>query len=332
MKRTQTLFVLLVCGWCGVLSSKLRGAGSSAAPPATLTKENDLVLLTLRPEAQRALRLKTTPVERRKVAATRLFSGEIVTPLAGEGETVAPVLGGTLEEVLRLADLQATADGRVAQARVQIDGARIALERAQKMLSAEAGSVRNVDEARTALALAESALATARAQRDLLGSPVGKAGHKRAWVRVAIYSGEAPLLDPKAVAAICTLQAGAPPKSAHPVSGPPTASALTSTLDWYYELPADTYHRAGERVAVEIPTLSSNRELPVVPHSALLHDIHGGQWVYVQTAEHSFARRRVEVLRIAGADAVLEHGPDAGTPIVSEGAAELFGTEFVTGR
>jgi hypothetical protein len=290
------------------------------------------VLLTLRPEAERALRLKTAPVERRKVPTTRLFSGEVVTPLAVEGETVAPVLGGTLEEVLRLADLQAAADGRVAQAKVQIDGARIAVERAQKMLSAEAGSVRNVDEAKTALALAESALATARGQRDLLGSPVGKAGSKRAWVRVAIYSGEAALLNPTATAAIRTLQAGSTSKSAQPVSGPPTANAFTSTLDWYYELPTDTPLRAGERVAVEIPTRSSSHEQPVIPHTALLHDIHGGQWVYVRTEKHSFARRRVQVSRIAGADAVLEHGPAAGTPVVTEGAAELFGTEFVTGK
>ncbi len=101
------------------------------------------------------------------------------------------MLGGTLEEVLRLADLQATADGRILQAQVQMDAAKIAVERAQKMLDAEAGSVRGVDEAKTSLALAEAAMATAKAQRDLLGASVGKSGGtQRAWIRVAVYSGE----------------------------------------------------------------------------------------------------------------------------------------------
>lgn len=332
MSRTHAFFLLLACGWYVPASPTLRAAERTAAPPATLTKETDLTLLILKPEAERALRLKTAPVERRKVPDARLFSGEVVTPLAAEGATVAPVLGGTLEEVLRLADLQATADGRVAQAQVQIDGARIAMERAQKMLVAEAGSVRNVDETKTALALAESALATARAQRELLGTPVGRGGGNRTWVRVAIYSGEAPLLDAHAPAGIRTLQARATSHAAKPVSGPPTANGLTSTLDWYYELPGENPLRPGQRVAVEIPTLASNRERPVIPHTALLQDIHGGEWVYVQTAEHSYARRRVQVARITGADAVLENGPVEGTRVVTEGAAELFGTEFVTGK
>ena len=135
----------------------------------------------------------------------RLFSGEVVTPLAAQGKVVAPFLGGTLDEVLRLADLQAAADGRLQQAQLQIDAAVIAVERAQKMLSAEAGSVRGVDEAKTALALAESSKTTARVQRELLGTPVEQAGPRRAWVRVAIYSGEAALLDPKAEVSIQTL-------------------------------------------------------------------------------------------------------------------------------
>jgi multidrug efflux system membrane fusion protein len=332
MSRNHALIFLLACGGSGLVFQPLHAAGATASPPATLTKENELTLLILKPEAERALRLKTAPVERRKVPNSRLFSGEIVTPLATEAATVAPLLGGTLEEVLRLADLQATADGRVTQAQVQIDGARIAVERAQKMLVAEAGSVRNLDEAKTALALAEGALATARAQRNLLGTPVGRGGGNRTWVRVAIYSGEAPLLDANAPAGVRTLQAGATPLAAKPVSGPPTANALTSTLDWYYELPGDHTLRPGQRVAVEIPTSAGSRELPVIPHSALLRDIHGGEWVYVQTAGNSYKRHRVQVARIAGAEAVLENGPAAGTQIVTQGAAELFGTEFVTGK
>lgn len=313
--------------------SSLRAADSGGAAPAAVTKEGDLVVVTLKPEAEQKLRLKVVPVEKKRMPGTRLFSGEVVYPLAGEGSGVAPVLGGTLDEVLRLADLQAAADGRILQAKVQIDAAKIAVERAQKVLNAEAGSVRSVDEAKTALSLAEGTLATAKAQRDILGAPVGKpGGSKRAWVRVAIYSGEINMLDAKAAASVRTLGAGAKSQSAEPVAGPPTANALTNTVDWYYQLPADNTLRAGERIAVEIPTHDSQEEYLVIPFNAVLTDINGGQWVYVQTAEHTYTRKRIQVARVAGADAVLASGPAVGSKIVTDGSAELFGTEFMTGK
>ena len=319
----------LLCSF--LLATAIRAADTGGSAPATITKEGDLVVLTLKPEAEQRLRLKTSAIEKRRVPEVRLFSGEVVIPLAADGETIAPVLGGTLEEVLRLADLQAAADGRVLQAQVQIDAAKIAVERAQRMLSAEAGSVRTVDEAKSALALAEAALTTARSQRDLLGAPVGKGGAKRAWVRAAIYSGEAALLDPKAGAGLRALSSKNV-QIVKPVAGPLTASASASTVDWFYALPADTTLRAGERVALEIPTLESQSEALVLPFNAVLHDIHGGQWVYARTGDHSYTRRRIQVARVAGSDAILSSGPPAGTMVVTDGSAELFGTEFVTGK
>jgi multidrug efflux system membrane fusion protein len=315
--------------FCTLLAVRLNAADAGGSAPATLTKEGDLVILTLKPEAEKALRLKVVAVEKRTIPAVRLFSGEVVTPLAAEGKPVAPLLGGTLDEVLRLADLQAAADGRILQAQVQMDAAKIAVERAQKMLSAEAGSVRVVDEAKATLQLAEAAMTTAKAQRNLLGGTLGQS--PRRWARVAIYSGESALLDTKADASIRTL-GSAKPQSAKPAAGPPTANALTNTIDWYYELPADTQLRAGERVAVEIPTLESKLEALVIPTNAVLHDIHGGQWVYAQTADHTYSRKRIQVARLAGSDAVLSSGPHAGTKIVTDGSAELFGTEFMTGK
>ena len=83
---------------------------------------------------------------------------------------------------------------------------------------------------------------------------------------------------------------------------------------------------------VEIPLRGSMEERLVVPHKAVLHDIHGGQWVYVRTAPHIYSRRRIQIARINGTDAVLTSSPPAGTEVVTDGAAELFGTEFVTGK
>jgi hypothetical protein len=46
----------------------------------------------------------------------------------------------------------------------------------------------------------------------------------------------------------------------------------------------------------------------------------------------TFARRRVEVARVAGGVVVLSAGPKIGTRIVTDGAVELFGTEFGAGK
>lgn len=289
--------------------------------------------IVLKPEAEQRLRLKVVAVERRAMPATRLFSGEVVLPLSAQGATMAPVIGGSLEEMLRLADLQAAADGRVLQAQAQVDAARIALARAEKVMSAEAGSVRSVDEAKATLALAESALRTAKSQRDLLGASVNQASRaRRTWVRVSIFSGEAALLDPKAEVRVRAVTGSGQGENAKPVAGPLTANAASGTIDWYYETPASLEARPGEKVAVELPRIDSQAEHLVLPFNAVLHDIHGGQWVYENIAPHTYARRRIQVARLGGDLAVLATGPAAGTKIVTDGSAELFGTEFMTGK
>lgn len=64
-----------------------------------------------------------------------------------------------------------------------------------------------------------------------------------------------------------------------------------------------------------------------VPYSAVIYDAQGNSWVYVSTAPLTFTRRAVSIASIEGDMAYLTDGPDAGTQVVSVGAAELFGTE-----
>ena len=315
---------------CAMVTAK--AAGPSAAP-ASVSKEADLTKVILKPEAEQRLRLKTVPMERKSVAEVRTFAGEVVLPLGREGDQLAPVLGGTLNEVLRLGELQVAADGRIRQAQVQVDAAKVTAERAQKMRQMEAGSVRAEEEAKAALALAEATLATAKEERKLLGADLSQPGGvRRVWVRVAVYSGESASLDTKAAVAVRPVASTAASEHAKPITGPPTANASNNTVDWYYELPGKTALRAGERVAVEIPTRNSKSEHLVIPFNAVLHDIHGGQWVYEQTGEHTYTRHRIQVMRVSGGDAVLASGPDEGRKIVTDGSAELFGTEFMTGK
>jgi hypothetical protein len=69
-----------------------------------------------------------------------------------------------------------------------------------------------------------------------------------------------------------------------------------------------------------------------IPSSAVLYDIHGGAWVYQQTAPQKYSRRRVEIARVAGGAALVARGLQTGAKVVTAGAAELFGTEFSTGK
>jgi hypothetical protein len=45
-----------------------------------------------------------------------------------------------------------------------------------------------------------------------------------------------------------------------------------------------------------------------------------------------FTRRRIQVLRVLGDQAVLKQAPPESALIVTKGATELFGTEFLTGK
>lgn len=310
----------------------------SAETAATVTnpvKEADLATVTLTAEAVKRLGIKLVPTQRRSMPRVRLFPGEIVRPLAN-GAASAPVVGGTLDEVLKLADAQADADGRVQQASVQLDAAKTTLDRAQKMLVAEAGSVRSVDEAKSQVALADASLKTAQERRALLGTPVGDVtAATKLWVRVPIYAGqltELQLDKPVDVTAIARSMQSGGHIAAKPVTGPPTANALAATVDVFYELESQLAGaRAGARVEVNVPAKGEAESL-VLPWSAVLHDIQGGQWVYEQTAPQTFVRRRITVDRVVGEDAVLATGPGPGAQIVTDGAPELFGTEFGVGK
>jgi multidrug efflux pump subunit AcrA (membrane-fusion protein) len=161
------------------------------------------------------------------------------------------------------------------------------------------------------------------------------------WVRVPVYVGDLPEIDVQAVAQVSDLtaraSAGSQPAAAIPA--PPSANAAAGTVDLYYELenPSGSSPRVGagqggrgfrpnQRVGALL-SLTTEADSLVVPWSAVLYDIYGGTWVYVETGERTYVRQRVVVRHVAGDTAVLASGPPPMTKIVTAGAAELFGTE-----
>ena len=155
------------------------------------------------------------------------------------------------------------------------------------------------------------------------------------WVRVQVYAGDLDLVNRKAPAGVRVLSdfngsGGA--AMAKPLDGPRTADPLNTSVDIFYELSnSDGQFRLGQKVSVTLPFKQDQKSL-VIPFSAIVYDIQGGTWVYENPSPHVYIRRRVELSNVENGIAILKRGPAAGTAIVIEGVAELFGTEFGTSK
>lgn len=265
-------------------------------------------------------------------------------------------------------DLRVTAEADVEQAQTRLDTARLRLARADKMLQDEVGTVRAQEDARNEFNLAKSALEAAQARlnqirraplegdatlavksprdgmvRQVLAGP-GQAVNGGAalceiadlrtlWLRVPIYAGEAGMFSASQPVRIETLSGG-PIGTARPVEAPPTGDPVAATVDFYYETPATGHNwKPGERVTVAMAGRGSMAGTwRSVPYSAVVYDIHGGTWVYEQAPSHRYLRHRVQVHHTVAGTAFFAAGPGAGTPLVVDGAAELWGVEFGAGK
>lgn len=397
-----TLFCGGVCvaAWWVANSKPTAAAGDKPDPPAkvekVVLKEEEINVLKLKPEAEQRLGIETGLVERRSIQQTRTYGGEVMVPF-GQTVLVAAPLGGELqitdkglprpgarvrkgqpilslfplltpEARTTLAAAKVDAEGQIKNARTQVEGTRIAFQRAKKLLRDEVGSQRNVDETEAAHEFAQKTLEAAEARRDLLvkalgefdkgtGAPItieaptdgllralnaqpGQAvpagaslfeivDLSRVWVRVPVYVGDQSVLVAEDDADVVPLTArpGGTSQRARPVAAPPSANPLAGTVDLYYELAnAEGTLAPGQRVGVNIPLIGESDSL-TLPWSAVIHDIHGGTWVYEQTAERVYSRRRITVRFVREGIAVLQSGPAVGAKIVTAGAAELFGIE-----
>ena len=67
----------------------------------------------------------------------------------------------------------------------------------------------------------------------------------------------------------------------------------------------------------------------VVPYAAVVYDSSGSTWAYSVTpgTARSYVRTPIAVVTVTGDVAVLDAGPDVGTPVVVVGAPELLGAE-----
>jgi len=332
MKITLPALLLIACS-----------SASAKTPPAQVTDavlETTLSTIVLTAKAEQRLGITTQPVEEKDLTLTRTFGGEVILPLVENPQdldsihSLFPKLSPT--EIIAIAGQQIDADALIEKAQLEHEAAQIVFNRVTTLFQSKASTQKDLDDATATLNLTQSAITAAEAKRRLLGIPIRTAVRNRNfWVRVPVFLGDLDRLQENAPAQIGNLlnRPGDPKTTGTPITVPFSSGiAGNSTSDLYFAIaePSKTV-KAGQRVSITLPLKESGKSL-TIPWDAVVIDIHGGTWVYQKTAERTFQRQRVLVRFVRGDVAALESGPPIGSLVVTNGVAELFGTEFGVGK
>jgi membrane fusion protein, heavy metal efflux system len=292
------------------------------------------------------------------------------TPLPAVGSHVGK--GQTILTLIPLApaerDVRIEAERAVAEAVGRQEVAAKRAERARQLARDGSGSQRAAEEAQADLVVADAASKAARDRLALASRGVTASGAialeapqaallrtlhatrgqavsagaplfdlvdlETVWLRVPLYAGDVDTIDRRASVEVVPLGAASSVRglAGTPVAAPPRADATTAGIDVFYSMAnRDRSLFPGQRVTVRVP-LRAREESLVVPRAAVLFDAFGGTWVYEARDRGVFVRQRVDLADVVGETAVMRQGPSPGTPVVTTGAAELFGTEFGGGK
>lgn len=116
---------------------------------------------------------------------------------------------------------------------------------------------------------------------------------------------------------------------AKPSGMQPVEDVKRSMLSLYYVLPGKDHGlTVNNRVRVELQLSGNDEKQKVVPYSAVYYDAKGNAWVYVNGTPLTYERQHIIVERVVGDLALLSKGPAVGTPVVTVGAALLYGAEI----
>jgi RND family efflux transporter MFP subunit len=217
-----TAFAVILLGsipmGCGAMKAKEAAPAAKAAAPAKVEKmpgEADLTTITLTPEAETRLRIKTVAIEAKDVTPTRVVGGEIIVP-PGRTLIVSSPIAGTLyappggipvagttvkpgqvifnlipllsaESRATFATTKVEAEGQIDQAQKQLAQAKLVLDRTERLRSQNLGGGGAVEDAKSAFDVAEAALKAATTRRDAINQ--------------AIKGSEGGTLEPVAIAA-----------------------------------------------------------------------------------------------------------------------------------
>jgi hypothetical protein len=165
-------------------------------------------------------------------------------------------------------------------------------------------------------------------------APVKASANGEVWVLVTLSPAEWERLakdKPARLLSLATRENSGNGKGvlALPLGIPPQEDIKRSMLTLYYKVPGKDHGLTiQQRMRVELQLPGNEAKQKVVPYSAVYYDGKGAAWVYVNSQPLVFERQRIKVERIVGDLAVLAEGPPVGTPVVTVGAALLYGTEI----
>jgi hypothetical protein len=84
---------------------------------------------------------------------------------------------------------------------------------------------------------------------------------------------------------------------------------------------------AQQRLDIRTSTVGTAGGVLVMPYGAVVYEPDGSSWAFVQTEERTYQREPLTITGISGDQVTLGSGPPVGTPVVTQGAAELVGVE-----
>lgn len=189
-------FSALAGGWRLISGGAEKAKVEPAAKVETVMKEERLNTITLTERAEQRLGVKVEPIAMKTVQRSRLYSGEIITPVGRRGVVTAP-FGGlvkapaeglpkagdtvrkgqiilillqvlTAEARSATATAQVDADMQAGNAATQLQAAKVALERARTLHADGVGARRTVQEAQAVYDTAAKTMEAARARELLL--------------------------------------------------------------------------------------------------------------------------------------------------------------------
>jgi hypothetical protein len=164
--------------------------------------------------------------------------------------------------------------------------------------------------------------------------PVKASANGEVWVLVTLSPAEWDRLAKDKPARLLPLATRENSQNGHgvvalPLGIPPQEDIKRSMLNLYYKVPGKDHGlTVQQRMRVELQLPGSEAKQKVVPYGAVYYDGKGAAWVYVNPQPLVFERQRIKVERVVGDLAVLAEGPPVGTPVVTVGAALLYGTEI----
>ena len=94
--------------------------------------------------------------------------------------------------------------------------------------------------------------------------------------------------------------------------------------------------KAAQRLDIKTSLINEEQvngaQRKVIPYAAVVYGLKGETWAYTNPAPLTFVRQAITIDYIDGDKVVLVDGPASGTPVVTVGVAELYGTDTGIGK